>query len=201
MKTSVSHLRRKVSLAHFRAYGWWRLHMEDHEAGIVMLCRQALVKMPPNSTWSVTDLTQEVKRHIWEKANSYQPSLGAPTTWVWRVARNHLANLLKSEARSLKGMHRITDEEAQAAALDNYTGNSSAHPNYPPVEGVAFDALAHVSPLTKRYCSAILSSDHMVGSVTPREARRAAKEAQASLGLTPHQYQKCQMEIVKALMV
>ncbi len=49
---------------------------------------------------SAEDLTQETMLRIWHRADQFDPSRAAPATWVFGIARNLRADMLRRERRA-----------------------------------------------------------------------------------------------------
>jgi RNA polymerase sigma factor (sigma-70 family) len=45
------------------------------------------------------DLLQETMIKVWNKANSFDPKLASPSTWIFTIARNMRIDLLRKQAR------------------------------------------------------------------------------------------------------
>jgi RNA polymerase sigma-70 factor (ECF subfamily) len=64
------------------------------------------------------DLVQEVMLAVWRKAAQFDATRAAPSTWLFRIARNQLIDSLrKQNARGGDQAHQSVDDEETASAL------------------------------------------------------------------------------------
>ena len=61
------------------------------------------------------ELAQETLLTVWRKAALYAPGKGAPSTWIFTIARNLRIDKLRREAR----WQELTDEQAEAIPSDD----------------------------------------------------------------------------------
>ncbi len=78
------------------------------------------------------DILQEVFVQIWRSAATYQPTLGAPKTWLVKLAHNRAIDLLRSKRYQQKKMEvHPAEEEAIAGSMtavaENTTWSETLH--------------------------------------------------------------------------
>ncbi|MSU58922.1 MAG: sigma-70 family RNA polymerase sigma factor [Pedosphaera sp.] len=69
------------------------------------------------------EVMQDVFVQVWERANTFDPALGTPTSWVLRIARNRAIDRLRARQRR----NRALDEFETARAAEPFAP--------PPVHG------------------------------------------------------------------
>ena len=67
------------------------------------------------------DVLQEVFVRVWEHADSYSPTLGTPSAWLVRIARNRAIDRLRT--RQVRANVAESNDEAPAAADPTPAGN------------------------------------------------------------------------------
>jgi RNA polymerase sigma-70 factor (ECF subfamily) len=67
------------------------------------------------------DALQEVFVRVWDHADSYSPTLGAPSAWLVRIARNRAIDRLRT--RQVRANVAASTDEAPAAADPTPAGN------------------------------------------------------------------------------
>ena len=79
-----------------------------------------------NDQKEAEDVLQEVFVQIWDKAGTFDPQLGKPSSWAITLARNRAIDRIRASRRRA----RLVEEAATAGALDGGEGptaNESVH--------------------------------------------------------------------------
>jgi len=72
------------------------------------------------------DILQDVFVQIWKNAGSYQPELGAPKTWLVRMAHNRAVDLLRSKRyKQKKSEVQGTATDHENIPLDSHIENTT----------------------------------------------------------------------------
>lgn len=79
---------------------------------------QRLLQSPGNDSSTAEDLAQEVFLKAWQNANQYNPSAGALSTWLYRIAHNQFLDHTKSASQKLAQAAKPAEDVAELVGTD-----------------------------------------------------------------------------------
>lgn len=123
MSTSVTDLERDIELLRRigtgdrSAFG----SFYDHHSGLLFSIAVKIL----NDAGEAEDVLQEVFMQIWDKADTYNPLLGKPTSWAVTLTRNKAIDRIRSSHRRSKLLEQATAEASVLLPDDSPSANET----------------------------------------------------------------------------
>jgi len=94
----------------------------DHHSGLLFSIAVKIL----NDAGEAEDVLQEVFMQIWDKADSYNPVLGKPTSWLVTLARNRAIDRIRASQRRSRLLEQAA-EEASVITDDSPSANETMY--------------------------------------------------------------------------